>query len=276
MEVVYWQLFVVVSVAFAFIIFGRRAAFWVCIAWTAWTLIALFYLPLVMIQLASCWITYLVLRSTANLFASLREERAIRRERDLAIKELKKQVDAFVRSPEATSSQRKAINSLAKAAPEKLSFVSGADHYELLKASFASARESVSILSGWIGSPVMDPDVQVVIRSALERGVTVHIGFGWESSSGHELSSVAQQAYSFLSSLSTKGGGKGLILAKFPNHEKILVCDRSFVVIGSNNWLSNRAFKNSERSLRVDSKHYAAIESERVQTLVRKHRVRGP
>ena len=275
MEVVSWQLFVAASVAFAFVIFGRRTAFWVCVAWTAWTVFAVFYLPLVMIQLASCWATYLVASYGENVISSLRQEREIRRNQDQTNKDLKSQLDDFVRLAKDTPSHRESISTLANVAPEKLSFISGANHYEVLKHALASASESVSILSGWIGSPVLDPDIQAGIQSALARGVKIHIGFGWESSAGHELSSVAQNAYAFLDSLRSNGQGASLIIAKFPNHEKILVCDKSFVVIGSNNWLSNRAFRNSERSLRVDSPHYAAIESERVQKLVEKHKVRG-
>jgi phosphatidylserine/phosphatidylglycerophosphate/cardiolipin synthase-like enzyme len=85
------------------------------------------------------------------------------------------------------------------------------------------------------------------------------------------------RALSDLRSLQQKAeryGYRGRIqIGKFPNHEKILVVDDDFVVCGSNNWLSNTGFRNSERSVVVRSPDFARVERERVSKLVSEHPV---
>lgn len=77
--------------------------------------------------------------------------------------------------------------------PQTISFVSGDQHYEVLEDVLIEANENVSILSGWIGSPLLDPRIQEAFSEALKRGVNIRIGFGWESSAGHDLSPIGKQ-----------------------------------------------------------------------------------
>jgi phosphatidylserine/phosphatidylglycerophosphate/cardiolipin synthase-like enzyme len=61
------------------------------------------------------------------------------------------------------------------------------------------------------------------------------------------------------------------MVAKFANHEKVLVVDDAYCIIGSNNWLSNSAFRNSERSVLVRIPSFTSEEAKRVEAIVRQH-----
>ena len=272
MEVVYWQLFVIISVAAAFLIKGRKVALWVCIGWSAWTLVMLFYLPLILIQLGSCWGTYAICIRLASLPGSLQNQKEFEAKISCEFEKLQAQVKEVLKTADATGEEQRLVQRALNDDPEKISFISGDEHYSVLKKALSNSSQSVCVLSGWIGSPLLDADVQRGIREALRRGVDIYLGFGWESSGGHEVSGTAREALAFINELQTKSArtcGK-IMVGRFPNHEKVLACD-AFVVIGSNNWLSNRTFRNSERSVVVTSNKIVTREKSRIQSLVRQN-----
>ena len=45
-----------------------------------------------------------------------------------------------------------------------------------------------------------------------------------------------------------------LCVKKFKNHAKVIIVDNKYRIVGSNNWLSNRTYSNSEYSIKVYSK----------------------
>ena len=95
------------------------------------------------------------------------------------------------------------------------------------------------------------------MEQALNSGVKIFIGFGWEDSKGqHANNQSTQAAFNNLLNVSSKFQGQ-LIIGKFATHEKIIVKDDDYIIIGSNNWLSNSMFKNSERSLLLFSSDLA-------------------
>jgi phosphatidylserine/phosphatidylglycerophosphate/cardiolipin synthase-like enzyme len=276
MEVVYWQLLVIGSVAITFISKGQRFAWWVCVGWSAWTLVMLFYLPLILIQLGSCWGTYAICRRLASLSISLRTQKEFEAKIDSELAKLRQQVQEVLDAADATSEEQRLVRRVLDHDPEQIKFISGDKHYSVLKQALSNSKQSVCILSGWIGSPLLDADVQRNIQAALRRGVDIYLGFGWESSEGHEVSRTAREALAFINNLQKQSAqfrGK-IVVGRFPNHEKVLACD-AFVVIGSNNWLSNRSFRNSERSVMVASKNVVASERSRIQSLVRQHALRA-
>lgn len=145
--------------------------------------------------------------------------------------------------------------------------IDGSEHFKVLIRAFAEAKNTICILSGWIGSPLLDTEIQKQLRAAVKRGVRIFLGFGWESSSGHEMSQTAKSALSFVRSF----GSPGVMVAQFANHEKVLVVDDAYCIIGSNNWLSNSTFRNSERSVLVRIPSFASEEAIRVESIVRQH-----
>ena len=91
------------------------------------------------------------------------------------------------------------------------------------------------------------------------------MGYGWENSRGeHQTSSYVKEAVERLDNVKSKYP-ENLIIGKYPNHEKFLIKDTDYVICGSNNWLSNRSFRNSERSLKIFSNSLAVSESERIK-----------
>lgn len=260
MEVVIWQLFVIGSVVVAYASKGRKAAFWVCLAWTAWTILAVFMLPLVLIQLFFCWGTYGVCNWIASLTSSVRSK-------DAEIDDLKRRVESILASSDIPDRQAQILRDALTNARASLEVIAGSEHFDRLKRAIAEAKTSVCILSGWIGSPMLDAEIQRLLRAAVKRGVRIFLGFGWESSSGHEMTPTAKSALSFLGSLDRTR----VMVAQFANHEKVLVVDDSYCIIGSNNWLSNSSFRNSERSVLVRIPSFASEEAKRVEGIVRKH-----
>ena len=62
-------------------------------------------------------------------------------------------------------------------------------------------------------------------------------------------------------------------VAEFATHEKTLVIDGRIVIFGSANWLSNRKYKNSERSIVVLDGALAKSEDKRIGALIGRYRV---
>ncbi|GIW26361.1 phospholipase D-like domain-containing protein [Meiothermus sp.] len=271
MEVVVWQLFVIASVALSYLIKGRKVSFWIAVAWTAWTAVMIFALPLALVQLFFCWGTYLVCRKIDQLIFDWRVERRMRKEREAKIEELMNEVARLTSLSKTPKRRKDVLFAAARSNPDSIKIIAGDEHYSVLQRALADAKESVAILSGWVGAPLLDPCIQNQMREALMRGVKITIGFGWESSLGHELNDIGKQALDFLLALRTSFPAL-LNVAKFPNHEKVLVCDSQWVVIGSNNWLSNRTFRNSERSIFLRDPSFADSERRRIECIVSKHR----
>ena len=97
------------------------------------------------------------------------------------------------------------------------------------------SSSNVLILSGWISSAVIDSKFLKVLESALLRGVEVSLGFGYQDNDGkHDLSRGAEKALNAL-----------------------LIIDKTNVVCGSHNWLSNKRGGNREQSISIQDNHTA-------------------
>ena len=73
MEVVYYQLGIIFSIVLTFTLLGNRKMFFLCIFWTFFTALNLFYPPLMIIQLASIWGTFFLVKKWFGQFQELRE-----------------------------------------------------------------------------------------------------------------------------------------------------------------------------------------------------------
>jgi len=117
------------------------------------------------------------------------------------------------------------------------------------------------VLSGWVHNKVADKQFINELRKALERGVEVYLGFGYKDSKGrHNLLPGSKKALSELASLgkASREMKGALYVGRFNNHQKVLIQYKQKVVCGSHNWLSNKTFRNKERSLVVENKKMAA------------------
>lgn len=266
MTVTYWQLFVISSVLGAYLFKGEKPARWVTIGWTLWTVVIVLHLPLAAIQLASAWGTYAV----CHQFAA---QRRCKKEQERENRELKDKIKEVLDELDISRAPREAVLAAARSPQTELHIIAGREHYETLKRAFRDARASVCLFSGWIGTPLVNTTIRSLICGALARGVDVYIGFGSESPSGdHSPLPASIDALAFLRAMqrARAHAERGrLMVGKFPNHEKLLVVDGEYLVIGSNNWLSNAAFHNSERSIKVTSRALATQERVRIERLVR-------
>ncbi|MCR9186631.1 MAG: phospholipase D-like domain-containing protein [Halieaceae bacterium] len=245
MQVMYWQILVIGSMAGAYLLVSRQAALWVGAGWTVWTLAMLNYEPLIMVQLASTWGTFFVvgrLKTSSTDLAQAREKLA-----------------GFEAATAGFSGQ---VRDLARSAEShgKVTPLQDSEHYEYLLRAIKESKKSLLILSGWLSSSVVDETFCVAIRDALSRGVNVYLGFGYENSGGqHEASPKSHQAMNSLRAVADAARGMEGVLkvGEFNNHQKILIRDCEEVVCGSHNWLSNRAFMNREKSFVVDDPNVA-------------------
>ncbi|MGE0811529.1 MAG: phospholipase D-like domain-containing protein [Immundisolibacter sp.] len=187
--------------------------------------------------------------------------------KDAKIDDLIRIVESIRASRDISERQAQVIENALTNSITSLEVIDGSEHFNVLMRAFAEAKNTVCILSGWIGSPLLDAEIQQLLRAAVKRGVRIFLGFGWESNSGHEISPTAKSALSFVRSLDSSR----VMVAQFANHEKVLVVDDEYCIFGSNNWLSNSTFRNSERSILVRIPSFASEEAKRVEAIVRRH-----
>jgi phosphatidylserine/phosphatidylglycerophosphate/cardiolipin synthase-like enzyme len=244
MEVVAYQLFIIITIV-ATRFLKEEWLTKICILWTLETLILLFYPPLIIIQLGVIWVT-----------------------RHFLIRDSKQQVK-INELESLISNQPSKIKEKIRDIPEsQMIILEGKAHRDFLMKSIQDAKTSVTILSGWVTRHAFDYQLSQIIELAIRRGVIFQIGYGFQSSKGkHEPFESSHEAINTFKIFSTKYP-KNFKFAEFPNHEKILVKDDEFVVYGSNNWLSNKKFKNSERSIVINNTRLAILENKRIYKII--------
>lgn len=149
--------------------------------------------------------------------------------------------------------------------------IDGKKHYDFLLNSIRESTHSIHILSGWLSSSVIDNKFINLLNDALKRGVDVYIGYGWQDYHGvHKDNPKALESLRSVYITKKQQNYPGdILVSKFPNHQKILVIDDRYVVVGSANWLSNKAYKNEEYSFAIYSKDLSIEESQRIETLIK-------
>ena len=244
MEVVYYQLAIIVSLIISRVI-GKKLFFWVLAGWTVWTLIMLTtFSPLFFIQSLTIGGTCFLLNKLSRQNSKIKQLEAVK--------------------SKLTNEQLAKIEDILD---ERIRPLSTKQHYNFLLDKLQNAQFELLILSGWIGSQVIDRQFASMLKKRLESGLTVYIGYGYESLGRHEMTASAQKALERLQKLSSQFPDQ-IHIGSFANHEKILVVDKSVVVFGSANWLSNRKYVNSESSIVINDEKLASRETERIKKLV--------
>jgi hypothetical protein len=241
MEVIYYQLIIIVTVGLTYLIGGRKKALYVSIFWTAWTVVLLLYPPLVVTQLGFTWGTF----ALCAFMAGNRQE----------INELKAALSTY-----PASMQNRVEDHARGCTIDKI--IGKAHKRELSSAAKEASRELV-ILSGWLTSSVVNDLFVRTLEDAMSRGVKIYIGYGWEDWNGSHSESASSADAIFRLNALKKKNPNAIHIAKFANHQKILIKDNDYIICGSNNWLSNNAFRNSEISMKIYSPSLASSESER-------------
>ncbi len=148
--------------------------------------------------------------------------------------------------------------------------IHGKNHYNFLLNSIKDANHSIYILSGWLSTRVIDKDFIILLNDALKRGVDIYIGYGWQDFKGiHKNDPRALKLLTNVNRYKKQENLPGnIFVSEFPNHQKILVIDNQYIVVGSANWLSNRAYKNEEYSFAIYSRALSIEESQRIEKLI--------
>ena len=129
------------------------------------------------------------------------------------------------------------------------------EHRPILLKALKEAQTQVVIVSPWIKKDATDYELRKEIKNAMERNVKVVICYGISN----EIEDNVKYALKPLEELKKEANiGKNLSLIKLGNtHEKVLICDKTFVVITSFNWLSfkgdpKRGFRQETGTLNED------------------------
>ena len=138
-----------------------------------------------------------------------------------------------------------------------------------LESAIVDSQSTLYILSGWVSSSIIKGHIVSLIKKALGRGVNLYIGYGYEFKGEHKRSKNAEEALKILEQIELETDNRGkLYINEFPNHEKIILVDNKYIICGSNNWLSNRYFFNSENSYKIFDQQLVLSEGSRIKKLI--------
>lgn len=128
-------------------------------------------------------------------------------------------------------------------------FLRTEQHRAILELALQEAQREVLIVSPWMNSRACDTQLCDLVAQAVRRGVRVRIAYGTTERPGDpDAGRHRNNAQRVISALKAAVGREALgeraalldIYKTSGTHQKILVCDRAFAVLGSFNWLSYR------------------------------------
>lgn len=114
-------------------------------------------------------------------------------------------------------------------------------HRPLLFEAARTAVSELTIVSAWVNSRTLDNELCLALIGAMGRGVTVRIAWGFGTRGERDRNRVkGDKALQDLRQRIPKALRCKLIVRRIETHEKFVICDDSFCVWGSFNWLSYR------------------------------------
>ncbi|KHL93253.1 hypothetical protein QW71_24255 [Paenibacillus sp. IHB B 3415] len=129
------------------------------------------------------------------------------------------------------------------------------EHRPILEKSLHVSKKWVVIVSPWLAPDAFDDDLMARIDKSLQRGVKVFILFGYPQELNERKKRDEKIVIEKLNKMKSKKHGRYLLFKKIGiTHEKVLICDKSFIVVGSFNWLSFRG--DAQRGLRLEKSVY--------------------
>jgi len=128
-------------------------------------------------------------------------------------------------------------------------FLRTEEHREVLERALKEAREEVIIISPWLNRRTCDDALCDLFAQAIKRNVRVRIGYGiteraGDPDAGRNRANAQKVIRALKAAVSRETEASQAALLDIQRtsdtHQKILVCDRTFAVLGSFNWLSYR------------------------------------
>lgn len=115
----------------------------------------------------------------------------------------------------------------------KNKLIQNEEHPLYLIEAFKNAKSEIHIISPWIRYKILEK-YSKYLENALEKNITVYITYGISNGKKEDIDNKARE---YLNELEKKY--KNLHIRGNSNtHEKILICDDNWAIIGSFNWLS--------------------------------------
>jgi phosphatidylserine/phosphatidylglycerophosphate/cardiolipin synthase-like enzyme len=118
-----------------------------------------------------------------------------------------------------------------------------------LERALQEAREEMIVISPWLNRRTCDDALCDLVAQAVKRNVRVRIGYGiservGDRDLGRHHANAQKVIRALRAAVAREASSEQISLLDIQRtsdtHEKILVCDRTFAVIGSFNWLSYR------------------------------------
>lgn len=138
-------------------------------------------------------------------------------------------------------------------AEQQAEFLQTEQHRPVLFQALREAKTEVIIISPWMNPRTCNAEFCKLVGKAIARGVRIRIayGFGRAEHPDHvqwRRSNVAQVKRAFEHAIRREKGDRDLLEMKETTgtHQKILVCDRTFAVTGSFNWLSYMGTRDAD------------------------------
>lgn len=248
MEVVYYQIAIIITIIVTRV-FKNEWLVAVCILWTLETILLLGYLPLVIIQLSVVWGAYLLIYKYDKKNSEIRELRGML---ENAVRDKERDIKQAARSVSSND----------------IGLLQNEEHIRYLRKSIRKANHHIIIFSGWITNYVVNTEFVRLLEQAAERGVNIYVGYGYENAAGaHTPIGGGGVAIHMLEQLHENHQNR-FFMGRFATHEKILVVDYKVVVYGSFNWLANSRAANAERSVVLQDRRLAELESVRSINIV--------
>ncbi|GHC25382.1 hypothetical protein GCM10010082_17810 [Kushneria pakistanensis] len=195
------------------------------LVWTLWSVATLAGLPFMAVQTFTAWISWY-----GTLFFLRQKARA-------------------GNAPQ-TADNKAAPSTKSTASRHHL--VQGRDHHDELTHALQVARKDLMIASGWLSDRVVNDQFCDLLASALKRGVNVHIAYGASDRDGqHTLSDTALRALERLKETGRQSRKGRLTIVDRKSHEKCLIVDKRYAIVGSFNWLANAHYRDRETSIKT-------------------------
>ncbi len=259
MEVLFFQLIVIISIIFSNKLLNTNVANKVInpdfglkiviITWCIFTIIKLtLWSPLFFFQLGTIFVTY---NYTKKIYKKYDEAEQLKDQ----IKILKKDLERL--------DNRNLKKSYKRFKDNIIPVIGAQSHRNLLLSSLNEAQTSLVILSGWATEYAINDEFKNLVKNCLDRGVQIYIGYGYQmKKSGIKISNVkkleTESVFKELQEWCAEYKKEGrLNVWYYPNHSKVLICDKKYIVCGSFNWLSNIGNSpNEERSYKIQDKDF--------------------
>jgi PLD-like domain len=133
---------------------------------------------------------------------------------------------------------------------------------QILLDALAQSQERLILVCPWLTKFAVDSDVEALITAALSRGVAIDIGWGHLKDANNDRANLSKDkilksckrkslynAIPWIYQLQTEYPDI-LTLKVLGTHEKFLVCDRQFAMLGSHNYLTSGT-SSSEREVGI-------------------------